>query len=338
MSHLRLPDAEPDGSMRRVRSPVHGPDGIGIRRPLIDGVEICVVGCAEPIRRIEPFLPRGDLTHSSGRAASILVHVGLGAAADAGEVALRLPGTSVRTIPGSDGCIVSAPGVSASVRQDEICVQFVREATDVSIRAVFETLWPLILAPRGLVHIHGAAVGDVSGQGWLLAGPTNVGKSTTTLALATAGWRYAADDAVYLECQQNGQIIAHGWPEPIRVTSESARAIGVDRRPASPMSKSDALLSAELRERRVSAVSIQRVLLPEFGALTVLQPITASKAHARLLLASPWVAAQPELAQIHWSTLAAVASLPAAVLKLGPELLRRPSLLSDYLLTHGVAA
>ena len=151
------------------------------------------------------------------------------------------------------------------------------------------------------------------------------------MALASTGWHYAADDAVYLASRDSGALAAHGWAEPIRLTARSAEALGVARSAAIEGAKSAALVPVRINSRRRDSFPIDRLLFPEFGASTELRPLRSSEALARLVRASAWIVCQPPVATQYLALLTRVASLPAAALVLGPELLDQPYKLAEHL-------
>ena len=181
------------------------------------------------------------------------------------------------------------------------------------------------------IVVHAFVLALVAAGVWLLAGDANIGKSTSTLALVAAGWHFAADDAVYVTHSPGAGVTGHGWAEPIRLTARSATALGVERDVPQSELKSNAVLGVSVAARRVDSMGLHRVCFPEFGAETSLRPIGAREALERLLAASAWIVCVPALAKAYLATLTAVASLPASVVVLGPELLEQPELLAEHL-------
>ena len=76
----------------------------------------------------------------------------------------------------------------------------------------------IALRARGLYQLHASAAVDPRGRGWLLAGPSGVGKSTLAYALARQGWSILGDDGVVLEPLPGGAKL-HAWREPLQVSS-----------------------------------------------------------------------------------------------------------------------
>lgn len=225
---------------------------------------------------------------------------------------------------------ITARGVSAELG-DEVCLRIASDASPAAVEAVFLAVWPLVLPRHGLVHVHGAAVRDPEGAGWLLAGAGGSGKSTSTLALVRSGWSFAADDSVFTEQGARGELVAHGWREPVRLSPRSANALGVALGNPATMHKSAARLDAELEARRCESVSIDRVLIPELGPRTALERLPPAEALFHVTRASGWIVALPERAPSYLARLAAIAAHPIFRLVLGPELLEHPGQLARHL-------
>jgi hypothetical protein len=79
------------------------------------------------------------------------------------------------------------------------------------------------LSDRDYTPLHAAALIDRTDKLWLFCGYTHGGKSTLTIGLLEAGWRYLGDDGVILATSDRG-IVAHSWwgsslLDPILATS-----------------------------------------------------------------------------------------------------------------------
>lgn len=305
--------------------------------PLIGSIDLDLLGPESALQRLIPSLPRWTPRAHLRPRHQIDVRIDYGVPFSPGERLFDQPLVEIsRDI--RRRLLVTAPKVGAMVGEKEVELFYEPSASPRCVQAVFDTLWPLTLPRHGLFHIHGAAVRDLEGRGWLLAGDANIGKSTSTLALVAAGWHFAADDAVYVTHSTGSGVTGHGWAEPIRLTARSAMALGVERDVPQSELKSNAVLDVSIAARRVDSMGLHRVCFPEFGAATSLHPISAREALERLLAASAWIVCVPALARTYLATLTAVASLPATVLTLGPELLEQPELLAEHLSCAAEAA
>ncbi len=203
-------------------------------------------------------------------------------------------------------------------------------AEDRLVRAVMDASWPLALPRFGAFHVHGGAVRDPAGRGWLLAGDAGSGKSTTVLSLALEEWGWTSDDATYLRRSEN-QIVAEGWLEAPRVSSRSAAALRLSREDSTSPFKTAAVLPPRVIAARTSTIALHRLVLPEIAGATRLERIESKKALDGLLRASAWLVCLPSVASDYLRLLADVAALPAWRLLLGPELLEEPALAAGML-------
>jgi hypothetical protein len=128
-----------------------------------------------------------------------------------------------------------------------------------------------------------------------------------------------------------GEVVVHGWEEPVRLSAESAAALGVARATGARDVKTSALVVGELAQRRTDAVRADRLLFPRIGPVTAHEPVSAAEALTRLVRAAPCIMVQPDLAQSYLTVLGRAAALPADALTLGSELLRAPARLATYL-------
>jgi len=90
--------------------------------------------------------------------------------------------------------------------------------------------WKAVIFPV-LISIMGASVGITElhcgcvvrgGNGLLLAGPSQSGKSTLAWALAQAGWGYLSDDRTYCS-ESDGRLAAWGLPARLKLRPGAAR-------------------------------------------------------------------------------------------------------------------
>lgn len=307
-----------------------------MKHPLVGPVDVVISGPGPAVERIVPMLPAVSSRSAITPRLTVELLVREGDLHDAGEPVFQQPGVDISSRPGV-GLVARSTEASALITAGAVELVLAPNASPTAVQPVFDVSWPLLLPAHGMYHVHGAMLRDPHGTGWLLAGDANIGKSTTTLSLVRCGWSYAADDAVYLS-PNDDEIVADGWEEPIRLTARSANALEVTRKnPDTPL-KSSALLDPSLAERRIDRSVVNRLLLPELGAATELHSVSAHEALTGLIRASAWIICMPRVGGQYLRLLGRVASLPAARLVLGPELLHDPRLLADRLLTLGAAA
>jgi len=138
----------------------------------------------------------------------------------------------------------------------------------------------LLLAGLGRALVHAAAVVAPDGDAWLLAGDARAGKSTTCATLASAGWGYLSDDQVVLTGREDG-IEVEGWLRPFHLDGETG-----ERREVAP---AELGLGGGWRRTARLAGAIFPVVSP--AEPTLLAPIAAADALARLVRQTPWLLA-----------------------------------------------
>jgi hypothetical protein len=147
-------------------------------------------------------------------------------------------------------------------------------------------LW---LMDQGVQPLHAGLVAR-SGRGVLLGGPSGVGKSTSSLACAAAGFDYLADDCVGLEAVGDGTFVGHSLYASANLDSNHLQRLRTLSSHGSggrlPWKEKSLLLLDNLTAGRVNqSVSINAIALPRLvpGRSTTLRP--ASKVEALLRLA-----------------------------------------------------
>jgi len=148
---------------------------------------------------------------------------------------------------------------------------------------VVRTLLPLglmmPLARRGLFYVHAAIVVDPSGEGWMLVGGGDVGKSTTTYRLLERGWSWLCDDGGLL--RDDGRIVALSfWDELQLDRAMVARLDSVtwEERPASHEHKGVVATDRRFPGRRLERAEVSHLVVLNRGepdSRTVVPPTRA---------------------------------------------------------------
>jgi len=171
----------------------------------------------------------------------------------------------------------------------------------------------LLLASQGRALVHAAAVVAPDGGAWLLAGDARAGKSTTCATLASAGWGYLSDDQVVLTGREDG-IEVEGWLRPFHLDGVSG-----ERREVAA-----AELGLEGWRRTASlAGAIFPLVSP--AEPTLLTPVSAADALARLVRQTPWLLAYRWTAPAVVGLLTRVVAGGAFSLRLGRDTYRQPA-------------
>lgn len=250
------------------------------------------------------------------------------------------------SLPQSDLLIqAGAPDGTVRVRWEPSIAEAIVHATDphATIRMTREAVNQLEIAERGFLliallfmlrrvgwyHVHCAAMIDPRGRGWLMAGQSRSGKSTTSALLARQGWSISTDDIAFLS--DNGESVGvEGFWSPIALR-EGGRALlgapgGIDlSRRAKTGFRPD-----ELGGHWVGRVTPEILLFPSVGATTTVAPIAPGAAIKLLIASSIWVLFETVHAQEHLDLLARVATQCRAFeATVGPDLFQNPDLLQD---------
>jgi hypothetical protein len=163
---------------------------------------------------------------------------------------------------------------------------------------------------RALVHAAGIVAPD--GGAWLLAGDARAGKSTTSVNLIAAGWRFVSDDNVVLFRGAGGEVWVEGWPRRFHLDEGWEAGTPLHRRG-----------EVDPHERWpgqwVRTAPLAGLLFPRVAAdqATELAPLRASEALAGLMRQSPWLLADRACAPGILAFLRSACERPAFSLRLG---------------------
>lgn len=172
------------------------------------------------------------------------------------------------------------------------------------------------------LHVYHATVVAWQGQGVLLVGHENSGKSTIAAACLEAGWEFVADDQVVLTSEQ-GQVYAQGlhaciWlpaPQAVRFPGLSADYQTNGLEPKGLLTLAQAIPPHRLLRRS----PVRAVVCPQVGSEPGLSPCRRSQ--ALLILAASSFHKMPGAQQQSRLDLAhqAVQSVDCWTLELGPD-------------------
>ena len=87
----------------------------------------------------------------------------------------------------------------------------VYEHRDLFLRSMMLVVLLFSLRRRERFHVHAAALETPSGEGWLIAGNSGGGKSTTTALLARNSWRVSTEDIAFIEPSAGGEVAVRGF-------------------------------------------------------------------------------------------------------------------------------
>lgn len=187
----------------------------------------------------------------------------------------------------------------------------------------------------GLHHVHGATLLDPTGRGWLLAGESGSGKSTTTVLLARNGWGVGTDDIAFLAAGDTpARTDMIGWREHLALRDDAVVAMGNTGGTELSTRRKTGWFAEELDATWVSRITPDIIGFPLVGGdgATKVAPMSARAALTRLMTCSPWVMLEPELADEHLSLMSRLVKHCRAVeITLGRDLFQRPELLLELL-------
>jgi hypothetical protein len=87
----------------------------------------------------------------------------------------------------------------------------------------------VIMYQRGLLPLHAGAVRGRHGA-LVICGPSGVGKSTLTAALAARGYPLAADDMVPIDLTPDGAALSHGGCRRLKLDAAALAGLGLGNR------------------------------------------------------------------------------------------------------------
>jgi hypothetical protein len=184
----------------------------------------------------------------------------------------------------------------------------------------------LLLGRMHRALAHAAAVVAPDGGAWLLAGDTHAGKSTTSVNLIEAGWRFVSDDHVVLFRDGDGRISAEGWPRRFHLDEGWADGSPLHRR--GEVDPHQRWPGRWQRTAPLAGLLFPRV---EANLPTALSPLPASEALAGLMRQSPWLLADRACAGEVLGLLRAACERPAYALRLGLDTYRDTDRLLEVL-------
>ena len=191
----------------------------------------------------------------------------------------------------------------------------------------------LLLRRVGLHHVHGAALIDPLGRGWLLAGSSGAGKSTTTALLAMHGWTVGTDDIAFLMAGNTKDAVhVAAWHERLALHPSMAATIGVGGGTSLSARHKLGWYPEELGAPWTAQLAPAFLLFPgtEHPAMSSVTPIKARDAVTRLMKWSPWVALEADLADEHLGILSRLARQARTYdLTLGHDLFANPDRLLE---------
>ena len=251
--------------------------------------------------------------------------------------AFHQPGVAIRAGPPQGGVHMSwevapavaelAPGATtARVTLSPAAVA----RLDTCARTFLTLVLIFLLRRVGWHHIHAATALDPAGHGWLIAGNTQAGKSTTAALLASRGWQVGTDDVAFL-APAGERVAAVAFHAPIALRPEAYHLLGAAGGVFSAERRKVGYWPEELGGRWVPCIDPDIVLFTSVGdGRTSAAPLRARETLAELVRWSAWVMLEPDLAQEHLDLLTRLARQARSYrVVVGRDLFAHPTRLAE---------
>jgi len=240
-----------------------------------------------------------------------------------GPAALRVLDVGAWIGPGGDDAVLAAGdgrcsgtvdlrSLRAEVRVDTGAGA---EAVEPAVYGALALSTALLLTRRGRVLLHAAAVVAPDGPGWLLAGDSGSGKSSSCATLVRAGLRYLSDDQVVVDEEgESGAFRLSAWPRRFHLDDGYAAGATLGTRSAA-----DPAHFGDGRWCRSAPLAGVIFTTLEAGRPTRLEALSRAEGLARLLRHSPWLAADRAAAPLLLERMSRLSALPLRRLRLGRD-------------------
>ncbi len=228
------------------------------------------------------------------------------------------------------GRAILAPG---STHAHVIITEAALERENELLRSFLLDVVILLLRRVGMHHVHAAALIDPKGRGWMFAGTTGSGKSTTTALLAKSGWTVGTDDIAFVMASTPpGSGVVACWRERLALREDSVIAAGAAVGTPLDARRKLGWFPEELGATWAPRVTPEFLLFPshDHPETSTVVPIKPRDAITRLMRWSPWVALEADLADEHLALLALLAKQTRAFdIALGRDLFANPGRLLE---------
>lgn len=258
---------------------------------------------------------------------------------DAHPVTFQQPGVSFRLIPPENRLSISwdtAPAVAELLPGESTARVILSpravERIEESKRTFLLTVLVCLLRRAGWHHVHGGTAVDPGGRGWLFAGDSHSGKSTTTALVSSRGWAVGTDDIAFLAPAAD-RVEVHAFRSRIALRPGGfdllAHAGGVPL----PERGKVGFWPDELGGTWAPRVEPEIVVFTTVGGdLTRAERLGSGETLAELVRWSAWVVVEPGLAREHLDLLTRLGRQSRGYrVSLGRDLFRRPDLLSELI-------
>ncbi len=204
------------------------------------------------------------------------------------------------------------------------------ERRELLMQSFVTAVLAFLLRRAGWHHVHAATAVDPGGRGWLFAGNTEAGKSTTAALLASRGWTVGGDDLAFLADGGDGVDVVAART-PIALRPGGAGLLGHGGGQALRAGRKTGFFPEDLGGSWTGRIRPVIIALPRVtSGATRLEPLARPAALAELVRWSALVALEADAAQVHLDLLGRLAGQARCYrLDLGPDLFSHHDLLLE---------
>jgi len=217
-------------------------------------------------------------------------------------------------------------GTCASVLLSRAAVRRLDECAE----TFMVTVLIFLLRRAGWHHVHAATAIDPRGRGWLIAGNSQAGKSTTAALLASRGWPVGTDDIAFL-APSGERVAVEAYHAPIALRPGGYALLNLSGGVALERRRKVAYWPEELGSQWAPRIEPDVLLFTAVGnGRTEVQPLGARETLAELVRWSAWVMLEAALAQEHLDLIARLARQARRYrVTLGRDLFTHPRCLEE---------
>ena len=203
--------------------------------------------------------------------------------------------------------------------------------TELFLRSMMVAVLLFAMRRRGRFHVHAAALQTPSGEGWLLAGASGGGKSTTTALLARRGWQVSTEDIAFIEPAEGETVGVRGFRTRLALRPGGAALLHVDAGVELTGRGKLGLWPEELGGSWIPRIVPSVILFTSVGEdRTVVERISAMDAMRGLVQWSMWILFEAVGSTEHLRLLSALTAQTRTYrVQLGRDLFDRPQLLQE---------
>ena len=203
--------------------------------------------------------------------------------------------------------------------------------TDLFLRSMMLVVVLFALRRHASFHIHAAALESPAGEGWLLAGNSGGGKSTTTALLARNGWKVSTEDIAFIERNDGGDVAVRGFRTRLALRPGGAALLKMNDGLDLPGRGKVGVWPEDMGGGWIPSVVPRVLVFTSVGeGPTAVERISAMDAMRGLLQWSMWILFERTGSDAHLQLLTALTAQTRSYrVRLGKDLFENPGLLAE---------